>query len=69
MANPVFITVANDGGVYFSMDPQFVPSTGTAVAVYRVYSSAGTQKLGTISGNTGAYAASGSTGKFGRELT
>jgi hypothetical protein len=69
MAQPVFITITNLGDIYFSLNPGFAPPTGTVVATYRVYDGAATQKIGTISGNTGAYSASGSTGVYGRELT
>jgi hypothetical protein len=67
MACPGFIHIQQNGDVWFSLDTGFA-APGTNVAVYRVYESAATQRLGTISGNSGAYAASGSTGKFGKEI-
>jgi hypothetical protein len=56
-----------NGDVWSSLDPNFTPA-GTVLATWRLNSSASTQKLGTLSGNSGSYAASGNTGKYGKEI-
>ena len=67
MANPVFIHVQTNGDVFASIDPHYVPA-GTSLAIFRVNSATSSQKLGTLSGNSGAYALSGGTGKQGKEI-
>jgi len=66
MSVPVFIHIMSTGDVWFSNDSSFTPS-GTVLGTYRANSDAKTQKLGTLSGNSGSYSCSGSTGKFGAE--
>jgi hypothetical protein len=68
MSHPMFIHVQTNGDVFSSIDPHYVPA-GTSLAIFRVNSSAASQKLGTLSGNSGAYALTGSTGKQGKEIT
>jgi hypothetical protein len=63
----MFIHVQTNGDVFASIDPHYVPA-GTSLAIYRVNSSTASQKLGTLSGNSGSYALSGSTGKQGKEV-
>ncbi len=68
MSCPNFLHFQANGDVWFSLDENFVPA-GSNLAVFRVFSDAKTQKLGTISGNSGAYACSGGTGRRGNEIT
>jgi hypothetical protein len=65
---PTFIHVMSNGDIWHSIDINFVP-TGTVLATFRVASTATTQKLGTVSGNSGAYACSGHVGRYGKEST
>jgi hypothetical protein len=64
---PIFTHILSTGDVWVSPDVHFKPS-GTILATYRVCSLAKTQKIGTVSGNSGSYAASGHTGNFGTEI-
>lgn len=64
---PLFIFVLSTGDIYASSQLQEAPS-GTVLATYRVNSGTSLVKLGTLSGNSGSYASSGSTGKFGTEI-
>lgn len=64
---PIFIHILSNGEVWASVDKSFTPS-GTILATYRVASLAKSQKIGTLSGNSGSYAASGHTGKDGAEI-
>ena len=68
MANPIFVHVMSTGDVWTSLDPNYVP-TGTVLGSFRINSGAATQKIGTLSGNSGSYAVSGATGRWGKELT
>jgi hypothetical protein len=67
MANPLFIHVQTNGDVFVSLDPAYVPA-GTNAAIFRTNSQPTSQKLGTLSGTAGAYAVSGGTGKYGKEV-
>ena len=66
MSVPVFIHILSNGDVWFGNDANFSP-TGTVVATFRANSDSKSQKIGTVSGTTGSYTCSGSTGKFGTE--
>ena len=67
---PIFIHILSTGDVWASSDINFTP-TGTILATYRVNALAKSQKIGTLSGNSGSYAASekvlnkGSSGALG----
>lgn len=68
MSHPAFIHIMSNGDVWYSIDPNATP-TGTVLAAYRVNTSAATQKLGTLTATAGAVtAASGGTGKYGKEI-
>ncbi len=64
---PLFIHVLSTGDIWASSDHTFTP-TGTILATFRVNSLAKSQKIGSLSGNSGSYATSGSTGKYGTEI-
>jgi hypothetical protein len=64
---PIFVFVLSDGTIWASSEFRETP-TGTILATYRVNSGTSLVKLGTVSGNSGSYAASGSTGKLGSEV-
>jgi hypothetical protein len=66
MSVPTFIHVMSNGDVWHSNNINFLPS-GTVLATFRVNSDAASQKLGTVSGNSGAYACSGHVGVWGKE--
>lgn len=66
--HPIFIHIMSTGAIWQSLDPAFTPS-GTVLATFRVCSLAATQQIGTLSGNSGSYSCSGSTGKYGKEIT
>lgn len=66
MSVPLFVHILSTGDVWASNDINFTPS-GTILATFRLNSDIHSQKLGTISGNSGSYAASGHTGKYGTE--
>lgn len=68
MAVPVFIHVMSNGDIWASCDINFTP-TGTVLATFRANSELSSQKLGTVSGNSGSYACSGHVGKYGKEST
>jgi hypothetical protein len=65
MSAPNFLHIQSDGGIWFSLDENFVPPTGTSLAILRVYPEAKSQKIATLTGNSGSYACSGSTGRHG----
>ncbi len=64
---PLYIFVLSDGSVWATSHSGETPS-GTILATYRVSSGTALVKLGTVSGNSGSYAASGNTGKAGTEI-
>lgn len=68
MSTPIFVHVLSTGAIWSSNDINFTPA-GTILATFRVNSDARSQLLGTVSGNSGSYATSGHTGKFGTEKT
>jgi hypothetical protein len=64
---PIFLHIMSNGDIWASGDPFFTPA-GTILATYRVNSLISSQKLGTLTATAGAVtAASGGTGKFGKE--
>lgn len=67
MSHPIFVHVMSNGDIWQSLDSSYIPS-GTVLAAFRLNSNAATQKIGTISGNSGTYAVSGSTGRGGKEI-
>jgi len=68
MSVPNFLHVMANGDIWHSIDQDFTPS-GTTLAVFRVCPEGKTQKIGTISGNSGSYAVSGATGRRGNDIT
>lgn len=72
MANPIFITVVKTGAIYASIDPNFVPASGTVAAVFKVSSQVSSQLLGTVTGaGSPNYLCSGDVGNkhSGKEST
>lgn len=68
MSVPIFLHVMANGDIWASTNVQDTPS-GTILATIKFNSDLKFQKLGTISGNSGSYAATGHTGKFGKEVS
>jgi hypothetical protein len=69
MSIPIFIHVMSNGDVWASNSHQDTP-TGTVTATYRILSDLKFQKIGTLSGVfSSSLAATGATGKFGKEIT
>jgi hypothetical protein len=54
------------GDIWVSNNISDTPS-GTVLATMRVLDDTKLQKIGTVSGNSGSYACSGHTGKWGSE--
>jgi hypothetical protein len=72
MAHPIFITVVKTGAIYASIDPNFVPPSGTVAAKFKFNSSVSSQLLGTVTGaGSPNYLCSGDVGNAhtGKETT
>jgi hypothetical protein len=69
MSVPIFIHVQSNGDVWVSTNVADTPG-GTSVGIFKVNSDTKFQKIGTLSGTTSSnLAASGATGKQGKELS
>jgi hypothetical protein len=69
MSVPIFIHIQSNGDVWVSNNVADTP-TGTSVGIFKVNSDSKFQKIGTLSGTTSSnLAASGATGKQGKELS
>jgi hypothetical protein len=67
MSNPCYIHVQTNGEIWFGCSADAAPTSGTNAAIFKVNSSAAFQKIGTLSGSVGSYAATGN-GRNGKEL-
>jgi hypothetical protein len=65
---PHFLHILSTGDIWVSTDQNVVPA-GTILATYKINASPLLQKIGTLSGNSGAYAVSGANGKNGRDIS
>jgi hypothetical protein len=69
MSIPVFLHVMSNGDLWVSNNVGDTP-TGTITGTYRFLGDAKFQKIGTLSGTfNSSLAASGKTGKNGKEIT
>ena len=68
MSNPIFISVADDGGIYASLSKRYAPTGKTIVATAEVNSTLASQLICTIGGTTGAYTATFAAAKYGGEI-
>ena len=69
MSAPFFLHVMSTGDMWISNNIVYTP-VGTITGTYRINSDAGFQKIGTLSGTiNSSLAASGKTGKNGKEIT
>ncbi len=79
---PVWLHIYSNGNMYISKDPhwtpgvsgtgssgKFIAEAGTLVGVWRI-GDASAQKIGTLSGTvSSSLSATGTTGKFGKEIS
>lgn len=65
MSSPLFLHIMSTGDIWASTSSDDTPS-GTILATIKLNNGLKFQKISTVSGNSGSYAA---TGKFGKEVT
>jgi hypothetical protein len=68
MSNPIFISVASDGGIYASLTKGYAPTGKTIVATAEINSTLASQQIYTIGGTAGAYTATAAAAKYGGEI-
>jgi hypothetical protein len=66
---PIFIHIMSTGDVWVSTNVADTPA-GTSIGIFKVNSDSKFQKIGTLTGTTSSnLAASGTTGKQGKEIS
>ena len=74
MANPIFVSITSDGGVWASITKSFVPAGKTVVATAQINSGLASQQIHAVTANDGlghnatTFASTASSNKYGSEI-